>query len=161
MRRLRVRLALTFPLLALGCRVSGPRIEATRPPSPRVFAVVAAPAEPVIPAAQVFVVADGTCHSLTAIDSLERSPSPDSVVRAILRSPALAALPLAETHVRVTESTALVDLRMRPGSRRTLRELSLCESLALLGGIRLTLQANPRWGIQRVIFTERGSLFAI
>jgi hypothetical protein len=61
----------------------------------------------------------------------------------------------------VTDKTALVDLRLEVGTSRSLHELSNCEQLALLGAIRQTLQANPRWGILRVVFTDRGNLFAI
>jgi hypothetical protein len=139
-------------LLLLACGASSPVPVAT--PGAFAAAASAAPAS----MAPLFVM-DGACTSLQPIDAPETSP--ELAVQAILRSPALAALPLADTRVRVTESTALVELRMQVGTGRSLRDLSTCERLALLGGIRLTLQGNPHWGIHRVVFTDRGNLFAI
>jgi hypothetical protein len=112
-----------------------------------------------MPSMSQLFMADGTCKSLLPVATADASP--EAAIAAILRSPALASLPLADTRVQITESTALVDLRMSVGTSRSLRDLSTCERLALLGGIRLTLQGNPRWGIRRVVFTDRGNLFAI
>ncbi len=106
-------------------------------------------------------VADTGCRSLEPVAVRLADASPANAVRAIVRSKALAQLPLSDPAVKVTESTALVDLRVRQGVERSLRDLSGCEQLALLTAIRQTLRANTRWGIHQVVFTDRGSLLAI
>jgi hypothetical protein len=150
------RLALTMVVsgLLFGCASAAPRGNSPRP--------VAAgwQATPEVSEGQLFV-ADQACQSLEAVTMPSLDASPETAVLAILHSKALAELPMGETHVKVTESTALVDFRLQVGTSRTLHELSTCEQLALLGAIRHTLQANPRWGIHRVVFTDRGNLFAI
>jgi hypothetical protein len=105
--------------------------------------------------------ADTMCTSLQARSVALEDASPEAAVREVMRSSALATLPITEPKVRVEARSALVDLRLAPGSQRSLHRLSHCEELALLGAIRLTLRANPEWGIAQVIFTDRGDLLAI
>jgi len=97
--------------------------------------------------------------------SLERTTvpaaGPADAVRMILRSESLARHPRAEPEVRVASGVARIDLTLPPGSKRSLRALSRCEKIALLGAITRTLKGNPRWGIRQVFYTERGDLLAI
>jgi hypothetical protein len=104
---------------------------------------------------------DAMCTTLEGRDVELEDASPESAVRLLMQSSALAKLPIAAPKVRVEARSALVDLRLAPGTQRSLHRLSHCEQLALLGAIRLTLRSNPRWGIAQVIFTDRGDLLAI
>jgi len=108
------------------------------------------------------------CGELEPREVAMRGASPAEAVRAVVRAPSLAHLPLAPPDVRVEESSARVDLALLPraaegagSSRHSLRALSTCEQHALLDAISLTLRANVRWGIRQVLFTERGNLLAI
>ncbi len=51
-----------------------------------------------------------------------------------------------------------VDLRVTSNSKRSLKSLSHCEGLSLLGGIRHTLVANGQFGINQVQFTAAGEV---
>jgi hypothetical protein len=104
---------------------------------------------------------DAMCTGLLPRTVVLHDSSPDSAVREVMRSRALASLPIGETKVRVEARSALVDMRLMPGTTRSLHRLSSCEALALLGAIRLTLRANQAWGISQVVFTDRGDLLAI
>lgn len=121
----------------------------------------AAPSEGRTDASVTLFVADRVCRSLEPVAVHLADASPANAVRAIVRSKALSQLSLSDPAVKVTQNTALVDLRVRQGTERSLRDLSGCEQLALLTAIRQTLRANTQWGIRQVVFTDRGSLLAI
>jgi len=161
----RLTLLSALPAFLLGCGASPSRASPQQPLAfERIIGTVEWPQPATVSAvlrvsaARLFV-ADPACTLLEPGESLSSDASPESAVRAIVRCRALAELTLADPEVRVTESTAIVDLRVQSG--RSLHDLSSCESLALLGAIRLTLRSNPRWGIHCVVFTDRGNLFAI
>jgi len=65
-------------------------------------------------------------------------------------------LDLAGYRVNLNNGIATIDLRLSPDSQRQFVSLSICEQLALFGGIRKTLVENPRLNIQDVRFTDKG-----
>jgi hypothetical protein len=167
----------TLVLIALGCGLVGigcaaPAASSPAPsrslPSVRTTVIAAevavaeveAPIAPTTLRAVVYV-ADGSCAGLerTEVELLEDGPV--FAAQRIVQSRALAHLPLDAPEVHVEAGAARVDLKLSTGSTRSLRTLSRCEEIALLRAIVRTLKANPRWGIQRVVFTERGDLLAI
>jgi hypothetical protein len=156
---------LRSPAAALCCLVLS--TACASPPRAPVLAVpviataVSEPSPPPVDRHVVLFKADARCTSLEPRSMELEDASPEAAVREVARSSALANLPMSEPKVRVEARSALVDLRLLPGSKRSLHRLSRCEELALLGAIRLTLRANPGWGIAQVIFTDRGDLLAI
>ncbi len=63
---------------------------------------------------------------------------------------------LSGYRVNVAAGVATIDLRVAPGSKRTLASLSSCEQLAIFGGLRKTLTSNAEWKVKSVRFTDRG-----
>jgi hypothetical protein len=108
--------------------------------------------------ASIFV-PDGVCGHLE--EQSAQASSPQDAVKALLRTRALARLGLAEPRIRVESGSAIVDLRLRDGVKGSLDRLSVCDQQMLLHSIRHTLRGNARWGIERVVFFEKGSLFAM
>jgi len=156
---LRSPLAGIFSLaLSTAC---APPLQAAVVAAPATATLVAEPPPPQVDRRVILFKADAMCTSLEARSIELDDASPEAAVREVTRSSALANLPISEPKVRVEARSALVDLRLLPGSKRSLHRLSRCEELALLGAIRLTLRANPEWGIAQVIFTDRGDLLAI
>lgn len=58
--------------------------------------------------------------------------------------------------VSVNGTTAVVDMKLAPGSERKFVSLSSCEQRALFGSVEETLLNNPNWDIKAVKFTNRG-----
>ena len=104
-------------------------------------------------------VAAASCTALEP-QGLPFGAEQEDAIREVLRSEKLRKLPLDAPEVS-REPRGAVDLKLLPGTNRTLHALSKCEQMALLSAISKTLTCNPRWGIERVAFTERGSLLAL
>jgi hypothetical protein len=62
--------------------------------------------------------------------------------------------------VTVDNTTAIIDLRLAPDSKRHFLSLSQCEKFALFGSLRQTLTSNPDWNIETVRFTSQGEEIA-
>ena len=58
--------------------------------------------------------------------------------------------------VSVSGSTAIVDMRLSPGSERQFVSLSSCEQQSLFGSIERTLLNNPDLNVNAVKFTDGG-----
>ncbi|MEM6450087.1 MAG: hypothetical protein AAF703_07230 [Cyanobacteria bacterium P01_D01_bin.105] len=58
--------------------------------------------------------------------------------------------------VDVTGNTAIVDMKLSPGSERQFVSLSSCEQRALFGSVEETLLNNPEWEVNAVKFTHGG-----
>jgi len=65
-------------------------------------------------------------------------------------------LDLAGYRVNLDNGIAIIDLRLSPDSQRQFVSLSMCEQLALFGGIRKTLLENPQLNIKNIRFTAKG-----
>ncbi|MEC4805497.1 MAG: hypothetical protein SAJ12_05520 [Jaaginema sp. PMC 1079.18] len=59
--------------------------------------------------------------------------------------------------VNLDQTTATVDLRLAPDSKRHFLSLSQCEKFALFGSLRETLTQNTAWKVDNVRFTSQGT----
>lgn len=66
------------------------------------------------------------------------------------------AFKLADYEVSITGNTAIVDMRLAPGSERQFVSLSSCEQRALFGSVEETLKNNADWAVDNVKFTDDG-----
>lgn len=58
--------------------------------------------------------------------------------------------------VNISGSTAIVDMKLAPGSERQFVSLSSCEQRALFGSVEKTLLDNADWNVDAVKFTDSG-----
>jgi hypothetical protein len=100
---------------------------------------------------------DSQCMNLVPFKAEIVAQNPvEGAIAKVLENQDSADFDLAGYRVSVENGVATVDLRLSPGSQRTFQSLSICEQLALFGGIRKTLVENSGWGITSVQFTQRG-----
>lgn len=85
-----------------------------------------------------------------------RSVAMDEAVGKVVGDTQLNAFKLAGYQVQVDGSTAIVDMRLEPGSERQFVSLSSCEQRSLFGGVEETLLNNPNWNVEAVKFTNAG-----
>ena len=58
--------------------------------------------------------------------------------------------------VNIDGNTAIVDMRLAPGSQRQFVSLSSCEQRMLFGSVEETLLNNADWDVDAVKFTNAG-----
>ena len=80
----------------------------------------------------------------------------DQAVGKVVGDTPLNAFKLDGYQVKVDGSTAIVDMRLAPGSERQFVSLSSCEQRSLFGGVEETLLNNPNWNVDAVKFTNAG-----
>ena len=85
-----------------------------------------------------------------------RSVAMNEAVGKVVGDTQLSAFKLADYQVQVDGSTAIVDMRLAPGSERQFVSLSSCEQRSLFGGVEETLLNNPNWNVEAVKFTNAG-----
>lgn len=66
------------------------------------------------------------------------------------------AFKLDSYQVNISGSTAIVDMKLAPGSERQFVSLSSCEQRALFGSVEKTLLDNADWNVDAVKFTDSG-----
>lgn len=100
---------------------------------------------------------DSQCETLTPEPVAVAAETPVTAsVGNIVAQVSSGDLDLAGYRVNLDNGIAIIDLRLSPDSQRQFVSLSMCEQLALFGGIRKTLLENPQLNIKNVRFTAKG-----
>ncbi|MGB3671740.1 MAG: hypothetical protein WA984_16630 [Phormidesmis sp.] len=100
---------------------------------------------------------DDQCNDFVAQPMQVPSDAPmrEAVGKVMSETP-LNAFKLDGYQVSLDGNTAVVDLRLAPGSERQFVSLSSCEQRSLFGGVEETLLNNDSWGVDSVKFTNSG-----
>ncbi|MGB3693694.1 MAG: hypothetical protein WA865_03005 [Spirulinaceae cyanobacterium] len=105
-------------------------------------------------------IADNQCNSLVAQEiSFSEDDSPvETAVGQVIDKMTGSDFAVAGYRVNIDPQSqvATIDLRRSPDSKRPFAALSSCEKFALFGSLEKTLVDNPRWNVQKVVFTEQG-----
>ena len=100
---------------------------------------------------------DDQCNDF--VEKTVRLPSDKAMAEAVGQAMGAVdynAFKLEGYQVSVNGTTAVVDMKLSPGSERKFVSLSSCEQRALFGSVEETLLNNPDWDIKAVKFTNRG-----
>jgi len=140
-------------------QASSPDLVSSSPPAtPNIAASTPSPSQSPTPTVTVelFQVDDQCANLIPTPVVVSAQRSLEEAIEKLLATQDSGDFSLSGFRVKVEGGTATVDLRTAAASPRSLHSLSMCEQLALFGGLRQTLTSNPQWGIQSVRFTEQG-----
>lgn len=105
---------------------------------------------------------DNQCNNF--VEKTVQLPSDKAMAEAVgqaMNATDYNAFKLESYQVSVNGTTAVVDMKLAPGSERKFVSLSSCEQRALFGSVEKTLLNNPKWDIKAVKFTNRGEEIAL